>query len=102
MARKKRSIDIQYPKGGDGMHFYHKKTGHPAKQVTHTRKTWTNKRYTHSPNRMKDNEEDEELSTNDDPIYMTKHEFTDTIYTRGRPYDMTQYNRSKLNKKKKR
>jgi len=77
-----------YPNGGDDMFFYHKKTKHPAKQLQHTKKTWTNKRYTHSPNRLKDYEEDIEYSTPEEPVYKTKLSFTDSIYTRGKPYKM--------------
>jgi len=87
MSKKKKRSN-NYPYGGDGMFFYHKKTKHPARQIKHTQKTWTNKRYTHSPNRIKDYEEDELLSTSDNPIYVTKLEFTDSIYTRGYPYNM--------------
>lgn len=77
-----------YKNGGDGMFFYHKKTRHPAKQISHTKKTWSNKRYTHSPNRIKDYEIDEELSENYEIVYATKKIFTDDIRTRGYPYKM--------------
>lgn len=78
--------NYEYPKGGDGMFFYHKKTKHPAKQMSHTEKTWTNRRYTHKPNNMSNYIEDKELSTYDSPIYYYKSLFIDSIYTRGRPY----------------
>ncbi len=84
-----------YKNGGDGMFFYHKKTRHPAKQISHTPKTWKNIRYTHSPNRLKDYEIDESLSTENDVVYKTKRVFEDTIYTRGQPYDMRSYKKKK-------
>ena len=77
-----------YPNGGDNMFFYHKKTKQPAKQISHTIKTWTNKRYTHKPSRVNDYEEDYEYSTQEAPVYYTKKSYTDSIYTRGRPYRM--------------
>ena len=82
--KKKRNTD--YPNGGDGMFFYHKKTKHPAKQISHTDKTWSNLRYTHSPNNLNNYIKDEELSTENNPVYYQKTIFTDTIYTRGYPY----------------
>ena len=85
---KKKDLSEKYKNGGDGMFFYHKKTKHPAKQIAHAEKTWTNKRYTHSPNKMKDYEEDKTLSTVEKPVYATKTAFIDPIYTRGRPYRM--------------
>ena len=91
----KKKKNILYTNGGDGMFFYHKKTHHPAKQLAHTDKTWVNKRYTHSPNRMKDYEIDEELSTDDNVVYKTKRIFEDTIYTRGQPYNMKSYKKKK-------
>ena len=77
-----------YPNGGDGLFFFHKKTGHPALQISHTDKTWSNRRYTHHPNRMSDYELDVVLSTEDNPVYLTKKIFTDSIYTRGNPYNV--------------
>ena len=62
----------EYPKGGDGMFFYHKKTKHPAKQMSHTEKTWANRRYTHKPNNMSNYIEDKELSTYDSPFIIIK------------------------------
>ena len=91
---KPRKRNTNYPAGGDGMFFYHKKTGHPAKQVAHTDKTWSNIRYTHSPNKMKDYVYDETTSAIDNPSYMTKIIFVDVIYTRGRPYNMNKYKKS--------
>ena len=79
----------------NGMFFYHKKTRHPAKQISHTNKTWTNYRYTHSPNRLKDYEIDEVLSTKDNIVYRTKRMFTDSIYTRGQPYNMKSFKKKK-------
>ena len=76
----------QYPNGGDGMFFYHKKTKHPALQISHTEKTWTNRRYTHSPNSLSNYVLDEELSTPENPMYYHKSLFKDSIYTRGLPY----------------
>ena len=99
MARKKKNI--VYTNGGDEMFFYHKKTGHPAKQLSHTKKTWTNRRYTHSPNRIKDYELDFDDFNEEDGIYKTKRVFIDIIYTRGRIYDMTQY-KKRMKKTKKR
>ena len=94
MSRKKRNNKREYPNGGDGMFFYHKKTGHPAKQISHTDKTWTNYRYTHNPNRMKDYILDLDYSTPEQPVYRTKHLFTDSIYTRSRPFNMTKNKKS--------
>ena len=88
MANKKRNIAIDYPNGGDGMFFYHKVAKHPAKQISHTDKTWTNIRYTHKPNNMKNYRLDEDLSTEDCPVYYHKSVFVDKLYTRGRPYKM--------------
>lgn len=34
------------------MFFFHKSTGYPTKQLAHSGKTWTNTRYTHSPNNL--------------------------------------------------
>lgn len=70
------------------MFFYHKKIKHPAKQLSHTDETWTNKRYTHHPNRPGCFEEDAELSTENEPVYRTKKAYIDSIYTRGNPYKM--------------
>ena len=84
--KKRRKQNTDYPNGGDEMFFFHKLTNHPAKQISHTEKTWTNKRYTHNPNNYKNYCLDEELSTNDKPVYYHKSLFTDKIYTRGRPY----------------
>ena len=86
--KKKRKQNIDYPNGGDGMFFFHKLTKHPAKQISHTEKTWTNKRYTHHPNNPKNYVKDEELSTDDESIYYHKSTFTDRMYTRGRPYEI--------------
>lgn len=91
--KKKKKQNIDYPNGGDGMFFFHKKTKHPAKQISHTEKTWTNRRYTHSPNNLSNYEEDKTLSTKEKPVYVQKGTFIDSIYTRGSPY-------KKLNKKK--
>ena len=91
---KKRNIK-EYPNGGDGMFFYHKKTGHPALQISHTETTWVNRRYTHNPNNLSNYIKDEEMSTDDKPVYYQKTVFVDKLQTRGRPYD-------KINKKKKR
>ena len=91
---KRKKHKKHYPDGGDGMFFYHKKTKHPAKQISHTEKTWTNKRFTHSPNRMKDYVYDSSTSTVGNPSYMTKASFTDVIYTRGQPYNMNKYKKS--------
>jgi len=77
-----------YPNGGDGMFFYHKKTKHPAKQISHTENTWTNIRYTHNPNNFSNYKIDESLSTKDRIVYYHKSMFIDSIYTRGRPYKM--------------
>ena len=85
---KKRRLKSQYPNGGDGMFFYHKKTKHPAKQLAHSDKKWTNKRYTHNPNRPNCYELDNDYSTDEFPVYRTKKAYVDSIYTRGRPYDM--------------
>ena len=93
--KNRRNKTHNYPKGGDGMFFYHKSTGHPAKQLTHTQKTWTNRRYTHSPNNLNNYRIDESLSTKDIKVYFHKSIFTDTIYKRGRPFDMTKYNKKK-------
>ena len=81
--KKKRNFK-EYPNGGDGMFFYHKKTGHPAMQISHTETTWTNRRYTHNPNNLKNYILDEEMSTEDEKVYYHKSLFTDNIYTRGR------------------
>ena len=78
----------KYPNGGDGMFFYHKKTRHPAKQLAHTEKTWTNKRYTHHPNNMNNYRVDEELSTEEETVYYQKTIFVDKIYTRGFPINI--------------
>ena len=86
MSNKKRKKKFVYPNGGDGLFFYHKKTKHPAKQLSHSDKTWTNQRYTHSPNNLKNYRVDEDLSTLDEIIYYQKTIFIDSIYTRGRPY----------------
>lgn len=86
MSKKKR--EKEYPNGGDDMFFYHKKIKHPAKQLSHTDETWTNKRYTHHPNRPGCFEEDAELSTENEPVYRTKKAYVDSIYTRGNPYKM--------------
>ena len=85
---RKRKSRLIYPNGGDGMFFYHKKTKHPAKQISHTRKTWTNRRYTHSPNNLSNYKLDESLSIEDDLIYYQKTDFEDKIYTRGRPFNI--------------
>ena len=85
----------QYPNGGDGMFFYHKSTGHPAKQISHTEKTWSNRRYTHSPNNMNNYRLDVELSTPEEKIYYHKSIFTDSIYKRGRVFDMSKYKAKK-------
>ena len=85
---KNRKRSREYPNGGDGMFFYHKSTGHPAKQISHTDKTWTNRRYTHSPNNMNNYRLDEELSTPEEKVYYHKTIFTDKIYTRGQPFDI--------------
>ena len=85
-SNRKKQLSTNYPNGGDGMFFYHKKTGHPALQIAHTETTWTNRRYTHHPNKMKNYILDSDLSTPDEPIYYHKSIFTDTIYSRGRPY----------------
>lgn len=82
----------KYPNGGDGMFFYHKKTKHPAKQIRHSNKTWTNKCYTHSPNNISNYCIGNELSNDTEKIYCLKSTFIDSIYTRGMPY-------RKLNKK---
>ena len=63
-------------------------TKHPAKQLAHTEKTWTNKRYTHHPNDKKNYILDEELSTPEMPVYYHKSAFIDSIYTRGFPYSI--------------
>ena len=93
--KEKRKRIREYPNGGDGMFFFHKSTGHPAKQLAHTKKTWTNRRYTHSPNNLNNYRLDEELSTPGEEIYYHKSLFKDTIYKRGRPYDMSQYKKKK-------
>ena len=93
MAKRKKRRE--YPNGGDEMFFYHKATRHPAKQLAHTSKTWTNRRYTHSPNNLSNYKLDESLSTDDNPVYYHKSTFVDTIYKRGRPYDMSQYRKKK-------
>lgn len=85
---KKKDLSAKYKNGGDGMFFFHKKTGHPAKQIVHTEKTWTNKRYTHHPNNMKNYEEDVEMSSEERKVYYQKTLFVDPIYTRGKPYRM--------------
>ena len=84
-----------YPNGGDGMFFYHKKTKHPAKQISHTEKTWTNYRYTHNPNNFKNYRKDESLSTKDNPVYYHKLKYVDSIYTRGLPYKIKNKKRHK-------
>jgi len=84
--RNKRKRVREYPNGGDGMFFYHKLTKHPAKQISHTAKTWTNRRYTHNPNNLNNYKKDEELSTPDNEIFYQKTDFTDRIFTRGQPY----------------
>ena len=94
MSKRKKRYR-KYPNGGDGMFFYHKATGHPAKQISHTNKTWTNIRYTHSPNNLKNYVKDENLSTTGISVYYHKSIFTDTIYKRGRLYDMDQYIKKK-------
>ena len=86
MRKKNKKRFSRYPNGGDGMFFYHKKTGHPAKQLAHTEKTWTNRRYTHSPNRPKDYELDLDDFLLSDGVYKTKAIFVDIIYTRGREF----------------
>lgn len=91
---KKRGFK-NYPNGGDGMFFFHKKTHHPVKQISHTEKTWTNRRYTHSPNNMNNYRKDEELSTKDELIYYHKSLFVDTIYTRGRPLNIRVKNKKR-------
>ena len=83
--KKKRNFK-EYPNGGDGMFFYHKLAKHPAKQISHTDTTWTNRRYTHHPNNIKNYVLDEELSTPNHPVYYHKSLFTDKLYTRGYPY----------------
>ena len=92
MSKKRKFKD--YPYGGDGMFFYHKKTKHPAKQISHTERTWTNRRYTQRPNNMSNYRIDYGLSTKELPVYFHKTLFTDLIYTRGRPLNIK-------NKKKK-
>ena len=82
---KKKKHDV-YPNGGDGMFFFHKKTKHPALQIAHTDKTWTNRRYTHTPNNMHNYVLDESLSSIEKSVYYHKTLFVDTIYTRGKPY----------------
>ena len=95
MSKSKRKKHKKiFPKGGDGMFFYHKKTKHPAKQIAHTEKTWANKRLTHNPNRMKNYVYDDSTSTKENPSYITKLTFVDTIYTRGQPYNMNKYKKS--------
>ena len=84
-----------YPNEGDGLFFFHKKTGHPALQISHTDKTWSNRRYTHHPNRLKDYESDPTLSTEDNPVYLTKKIFTDSIYTRGHLFNMKSYKKKR-------
>ena len=86
--QKKKRLFKEYPNGGDGMFFFHKKTGHPAKQISHTNTTWTNRRYTHSPNNMKNYVLDKELSTIETPVYYHKSLFVDNIHTRGRPLNV--------------
>ena len=86
MPKKKKKYKNNYPNGGDDMFFYHKKTKHPAKQISHTIKTWSNRRYTHNPNRPNDYDIDKELSDDSIVVYKTKNIFVDSIYTRGRPY----------------
>ena len=93
--RNRRKKYDNYPNGGDGMFFFHKSTGHPAKQLAHSGKTWTNRRYTHSPNNLSNYHLDEELSEKDNVIYYHKSIFIDSIYKRGRPYDMSQYSKKK-------
>ena len=84
-TKKSKRLLKNYPKGGDGMFFYHKKTRHPALQVSHTKNTWINRRITHHPNRPNDYYEDKELSVNDVKVYCKKKLNEDSIYTRGRP-----------------
>lgn len=39
MSKKKdKNFSAKYKNGGDGMFFYHKKTRHPAKQISHAEK----------------------------------------------------------------
>ena len=96
MAKKKKRINYdKLPNGGDEMFFFHKKTGHPAKQIAHTQKTWSNRRYTHTPNRLKDYELDEDLSEDEEPVYKTKLVFIDSIYTRGHPFNMKTFKKKK-------
>ena len=85
----------EYPNGGDGMFFFHKSTKHPAKQLSHTEKTWSNRRYTHSPNRLSNYRLDEELSTPGNNIYYQKTIFTDSLFKRGRPFNMSRYKKNK-------
>ena len=85
----------KYPNGGDGMVFYHKSTGHPAKQVAHDEKTWSNRRYTHNPISLKDYEQDSEYSNDEFVVYITKATFINKIYTRGHPYNMKSYKKKK-------
>lgn len=92
MSKRKK---YEYPNGGDGMFFFHKKTGYPAKQISHTEKTWSNKRYTHTPNRLKDYEIDTVLSSKDNLVFKTRIVFTDSIYTRGKPYNMKSFKNKK-------
>lgn len=71
--KHKRRISYKnYPNGGDGMFFFHKLTKHPAKQIMHDEKTWSNRRYTHSPNNLKNYVLDIELSDDDEKIYYHK------------------------------
>ena len=93
--KNKKKYNPDYPNGGDGMFFYHKSTGHPAKQLSHTEKTWTNKRYTHHPNNSHNYMIDETLSTPEIKVYYQKTVFVDTIYKRGRPFDMKRYQTKK-------
>ena len=79
-SKNNRKRNREYLNGGDGMFFYHKLTKHPAKQLAHTNKTWTNRRYTHSPNNMNNYLIDEELSTPEDIIYYHKTIFVDRIF----------------------
>ena len=83
---KKRKRTKAYPNGGDGMFFYHKKTKHPAKQISHTKTTWTNRRYTHNPNNLSNYELDPETSIDGQNSYYHKSLFIDNIGTRGLPY----------------
>ena len=93
--KNRRKRNYKYPNGGDGMFFYHKSTGHPAKQLSHSNKKWVNRRYTHSPNNIKNYRLDKTLSTSEVNVYYHKSLFEDSIYKRGRPYNMLFYNKKK-------